>query len=68
MLFWPILAHFCCPVVTLVTGCMSVPNLGTDGHVCPSVPIFGTDGQISKNHFLDATLYVAFSRYRILSN
>ena len=54
MLFWPILGHFWCPVVTLVTGCLSVPNFGTDGHVCPSVPILGTDGKISKiskNHF-----------------
>ena len=40
--------HFWCPVVTLVTGCLFVPNLGTDGHVCPSVPILGTDREISK--------------------
>ena len=49
MLFWPILGHFWCPVLTLVTGCPSVPNLGTDGHACLSVPILGTNTQISKN-------------------
>ena len=44
-----VLAHFWCLVVTLVTGYPSVPNLGTDRHVCPSGPILGTDGQILKN-------------------
>ena len=47
--YYAVLAHFWCLVVTLVTGCPSVPNLGTDGQVRPSVPILGTDGQISKN-------------------
>ena len=46
MVCWPILGLFWCPVVTLVTGYPSVPNLGTDGHVCPSVAILGTDEQI----------------------
>ena len=49
MLFCSILGHIWCPVVTLVTGCSSIPNLGTDGHACLSVPILGTDEQISKN-------------------
>ena len=57
MLFWPILADFWCPAVTLVTGYQSVPNLGTDVHVCPSVPILGTDGQISKNHFFSTDFF-----------
>ena len=49
MLFWPILGHFWCSVLTLLTECLSVPNLGADGHICPFVPILGMDEQISKN-------------------
>ena len=44
MLFWPILGHFWCPVVIFVTGCPSIPKMGTDGQTCPSVPKLGTDG------------------------
>ena len=50
---WLILGHFWCPVVTLVTGWPSVPNLGTDGQVWPSVPILGMDGKILEIHFLN---------------